>query len=146
MSEKKISFKGPELDNHRANNYIIMTLLPVIYLNDQDLSVREYANFLGENMVKTWKQAKDAPISVIAKMIAINYAAAGASYITSQVSPQEIVIRIKNWPPKKLLTFLETDRDSLKDFHYLWEPIANYLEMKFNLKVTENEYLLQFSK
>lgn len=141
-----MSFKGAELDNHRANNYVVMTLLPILYLKEQNQSIKEYAHFLGKNMAKTWRQAKDAPIQVIAKMIAINYAAAGASNISSKVTNDEILIKIKDWPPEKLLSFLGTNREEINDFHYLWEPIGDYLGMKFNLAIKENEYQLQFTK
>jgi hypothetical protein len=146
MSEKKMSLTSVELENHRANNYIVMTLLPILYLNEQDQSIKEYTNFLGKILTKTWKQAKDAPIQVIAKMIAINYAAAGASHISSIVTDNQIIIKIKNWPPKKLLEFLGAKPETINDFHYIWEPIANYLDMSFNLEISENEYQLQFNK
>jgi hypothetical protein len=142
----ELNYTNDELNNYRVGNYTVMTLMPLRYLSEKNISVEDFAKFLGKNLAITWQKHKDAPLAAKAKLIAMNYAAAGAENISFEEKNQELTITIGNWPHPGFLQALGMTKSMVDDFNYVWEPIAEFLGLKFKFESTDTGYILKFTK
>jgi len=144
--QKELVFTDEELDKYRMGNYVVMTLLPMRFLHKQNISIKEYGLFLGETLSVTWRNYKGAPLSTIAKMIAMNYAAAGATGLSYIETEKGLTINLGKWPNQQFLQALGMNKAMVDDFNYVWETIGKYLGLNFELETTELGYILKFTK
>ncbi|MBK5112079.1 MAG: hypothetical protein KGD59_04195 [Candidatus Heimdallarchaeota archaeon] len=146
IAEQSIEYATEELDNHRKGNYLVMVLLPMIYLNMINQPVKEYANFVGNLLALTWERLKEKPQAELGKLIAMDYAASGADEIKYKQNDNGFTIKLKNWPNPGYMQAMMTTKKVVGDFHNVWEPIAKILGLTFELQTTEIEDLLIFKK
>ncbi len=146
MAEQNIEYTTEELDKHRKGNYLVMVLLPMIYLNKINQPVKEYANFVGNLLAVTWESLKDKPQAELGKLIAMDYAASGATEIKFIPNEDGFTIKLKEWPNPGYMQAMMTTKKVVGDFHYVWEPIAKILGLTFELQTSETEDLLRFKK
>jgi len=146
MTEHVIEYTPDEINNYLKPNYLVMTLLPMIYLKKINQSIKQYATFVGELLAVTWEQFTGAPKKEIAKLIGMNYAAAGAEKIVFVENEDGFTIKIVNWPNPGFMQAMGATKKVVSDFHYVWEPIGKFLGLTFELQTTETEDLLIFKK
>ncbi|NHJ38917.1 MAG: hypothetical protein FK731_02710 [Asgard group archaeon] len=142
----ELNYTNEELNNYRKGNYTVMTLIPMKFLKDKKISVKEYAKFIGNILAITWQKHKEAQLSAKAKLIAMNYAATGAENISFEEQDNNLTITIGNWPHPGFLQALGMTKEMVNDFNFVFEPIADFLGMKFTFEITETGYILNFAK
>ena len=146
MNSTEITYSEEEIQMYLRGNYVVMTLLPMKFLNKQKQSVKEYAEFIGETLTVTWKDNIEDPLATKAKSIALNYVAAGARNVSFAETEQGLTIIIGNWPNPSFLRGLGMEKSIVDDFNYVWNPIAKFLGMTFSFEPTETGYILKFTK
>ncbi|NHJ32449.1 MAG: hypothetical protein FK732_06275 [Asgard group archaeon] len=146
MTDQVIEYTLREINSYLNGNYQVMVILPMIYLNKIKQPAKEYATFVGNLLSVTWERYKDAPKEEIAKLIGLNYAAAGATEIKFNEDEDGFTVKIENWPNPGFIQAMGTTKKVVNDFHFVWEPIAEFLGFKFEFQTEEIEDLLIFKK
>ncbi|NHJ48655.1 MAG: hypothetical protein FK733_12800 [Asgard group archaeon] len=141
-----LTYTEDELNNYRKGNYQVFIMLPLRYLAENNLSVKDYASFIGKTLSITWKNHQGAPLDVKAKLIAMNYAASLAEKITYEITEQGLEIEIHNWPHPQFMQTLKITKEMITDFNTVWESIGEYIGLKFTQEVKETGYVLKFTK
>lgn len=119
-----ISFDSDLVARYARNNAYGFSLLTIAYLRDRDLSVADWARWLGREFASpetNWQPGMGA--ERMAREAALEMISCKAELLEISGDDESSEVRIV-WPTDNDLAELRMRRADVQDFWLVWEPIA----------------------
>jgi hypothetical protein len=144
--ELKASFTPEKIAEQAQGNATALILVTIAYLRDQELAVDEYMAFAGRQLAPGWEDLQGQATKDIAEWVALNMVSMGGTLQSLSGGDSQAEVVIVGWPSEDLRTLLELDRADADPVWNIFQPIAEYLGLKFAWKRQEDEVTLSFSR
>ena len=147
MSDAMSPIFSSELLAQQAQANVSSILLATIaYLKEQNQSVGQWATFVGQRFAPSWEEMKGHGARDIAEMAALNMASGGATLRSVSGNASEASALLSNWPSEEMLNFAGVSQDDADTFLDVFNPIAEYLGLRFSRQRQGDELTITFSR
>jgi hypothetical protein len=146
MANQEASFSNEEILQQAQGVVNAMILVTAAYVKKQGLSASDWVEFAGNQLAPGWEQLRGQGAKEIARVAALNGAAAGGSLrsLAGDDARGEAVINYR--PPQEMLDAFGVTQDEADGFFDAFAPIARYLGMSFSWERQGDEVRLVFSR
>jgi hypothetical protein len=131
MGGEAVSFTEKELLEAAEGNAEGIMLATLSYLHQKNLSVEDWAKFVGKVFAPGWDEVKGQGVDEVARVIAINVATTGGRLlsVTGDEDQAEVVAI---WPAEETwLSEAHVQRKDIQPVLEIFGPIADRLGIKF---------------
>ena len=146
MKSEYIEFTAEEITNQMKNNLGFMYMAPITYFVKNKLALDEYVKYIGEIAAKGWEQAKGWSIKDVARQVALNYTAFGATKVAINVGETEATVKLDEWLSEDDLQYYGISQNDCDQVLAIGEPIAEFLDLQFSWKREKDSLIMTLKK
>ena len=137
-------FSSELLAQQAQANVTSILLATIAYLKEQKLSAGQWATFVGQRFAPSWEEMKEHSARDIAEMAALNMASGGATLRSVSGDASQASAVLSDWPSEEMLQFAGLSQDDADAFLDVFNPIAEYLGLRFTCQRQGDQLTLTF--
>ena len=142
----ELTFATEQLYEQAQGNLTSFILGTIAYLKEQSRAPEEWVTFIGNRFAPSWESVKDQGAKAAMQLVVLNYLSAGGSLhsLTGDDAKAEAVIA--DWPAADTLELLGLALQDVDPFHAIFNPIAAYLNLRYEWHRAGNQVTFRFSR
>ncbi len=133
MSEEKLfTFSTEDKYQSAQGNLISFILVVIKYLQKNELNVRAFWQYVGQQFAMGWTNVEKGDVQGVAQGIALNMASVGSDVQAIQSNSEQVKLIVNGWPTEGFAqNFLVSVKDAAQMVE-VFRPIAASLDLSYD--------------
>ena len=142
MSEQE--FTSEQLYEQAQGNLTAFILSTIAYLKEQGRATEEWVSSVGNRFAPGWESVKGQGAKAAMNFVVLNFLSAGGKLqsLTGDDAQAEAVVA--DWPSADDLKFLDLTLEDVDPFYDIFNPIAAYLNLRYEWQRAGNQVTFRF--
>lgn len=139
-------FTSEQVSEQAQGNVTSFVLGTLAYLKGQNRTPQEWVTFLGYQFAPGWEQVKGQGARAAMNSVVLNFLSGGGRLqsLTGDEAQAEAVIA--DWPPADILELLGLTLEDVDPFYTIFNPIADFLNLRYEWHRAGNVLTFRFSR
>jgi hypothetical protein len=144
--DSKPTFTPKQITEMAQENANAFALASVAFLRERDISIDEFATYIGRCFAPGWEEMRGKTAREVAHLTALNMASVGAEVLSLTGDGSQAHLVIADWPSKDFCEFFSLSQSDVDPIWNLYEPVARYLDFNYTWKRRGDEVTMIFSR
>ncbi len=137
-----VNFTKEQISAQSMSNLTSYIILTIAYLKQNNLSVEDWLNFIGQKFLDTWVTIQTPSLKEIAKGVILNNLSGGSKLVSFSEEESKIKIILEPSLPKKEAEFYGVSWEDSQLVHDVLNPVFQYLKVKYKWEILDNKRVI----
>lgn len=136
-----VNFTKEQISAQSMSNLSSYIILTIAYLKQNNLSVEDWLNFIGQKFIDTWVTTQTPSLREIAKGVILNNISGGSKLVSFTEEESKIKIILDASFQKKEAEFYGVSWQDSQLVHDVLNPVFQYLKVTYKWEIIDNKRL-----
>ena len=139
-------FTSEQLYEQAQGNVTAFVLGTIAYLKGQGRTPQEWVTFLGNRFAPAWEDVRGQGARAAMNAVVLNFLSASGRLqsLTGDEAQAEAVMA--DWPPADILELLGLTLEDVDPFYTIFNPVADFLNLRYEWQRAGNQLTFRFSR